>query len=176
MPEATVKNKFDKIMVGLFSIVLVVNSLAMTLIITAAAASRYIFKVNFYGYDEIAVLVAFWLYFIGAAYGAYNNSHVTADIIDAYFPEGSARKVLTFLRWSVTSFACGLFVYYGLGYFMFSFAGPLGDYQIIPRSMVWRIPLWTSHLSITTGLVFMEFYFLRNLVLSVKALIGRRAA
>jgi TRAP-type C4-dicarboxylate transport system permease small subunit len=176
MPEEQGKNKFDKIVVRAFSIVIVVCSLLVTLIIVSAAATRYVFKINFLGYDEFAVLVAFWFYFIGAAYGAYNNSHVTADIVDAYFPEGTAKKILTSVRWLVTSIACGLFVYYGYNYFMFSFRGPLDNFQFLPKSMTWRIPLWTTHAAIFSGLIFMEIYFLRNLALSVKALIGRNKA
>jgi TRAP-type C4-dicarboxylate transport system permease small subunit len=176
MLEQPQQNMFDKIIVKIFSIVIVVNSLLITLIITGAAASRYVFKINFKGYDEIAVLVAFWLYFIGAAYGSYNNSHVSADVIDAYFPDGRAKKILTCLRWLITSLACGLFVYYGYKYFLFSFLGPLGNFQFQPKSMTWRIPLWTSHLSVFLGLIFMEVYFVRNLVLSAKALSGRDKA
>ncbi|MDR1481558.1 MAG: TRAP transporter small permease [Synergistaceae bacterium] len=172
MPDEAKKNLFDRIVVGFFSIILIVNSLLMTLLITGAALSRYIFKVNFMGYDEIAVLVAFWLYFMGAAYGAYNNSHVTADIVDAYFPDNLARRVLRVLRWLAACVACGLFVYYGFGYFKFSFAGPLGNFTFKPTSMIWRIPLWTSHASIFAGLIFMEVYFLRNLFLCT-VMLGR---
>lgn len=178
MGEASKKKKniLDKIFVGFFSVVIVVNSLAMTLLITCAALARYVFKFNFYGYDEIAVLVAFWMYFMGSAYGAYNNSHVSADIIDAYFPQGVARGILQFLRWLITCCACGFFVYYGYGYIKFSFLGPLGNFIAIPKSMVWRIPLWTSHAAIFFGLIFMEIYFLRNLALSAGALFRRRQA
>jgi len=176
MPEQPMRNAFDKIVVGAFSIVIVVNSLLITLIITGAAVTRYILKINFIGYDELAVLVAFWFYFTGAAYGAYNNSHVTADVIDAYFPDGAAKRALTFARWLVTSAACGLFVYYGYRYFMFSFVGPLGNFEFQPKSMTWRIPLWTTHISIFLGLIFMELYFIRNLALSAKALASGRNA
>jgi TRAP-type C4-dicarboxylate transport system permease small subunit len=176
MGEVSKKNIFDKICVGFFSVVIVVNSLIMTLMITCAALARYVFKFNFYGYDEIVVLVAFWMYFLGAGYGAYNNSHVSADIVDAYFPECATRRILRVLRWLITCVACGLFVYYGYGYIKFSFLGPLGNFMAIPKSMVWRIPLWTSQAAIFSGLIFMEIYFLRNLVLSVGALLRRRDA
>jgi TRAP-type C4-dicarboxylate transport system permease small subunit len=177
MPEDKKRNLFDRIAVGAFSIVLVVNSLTVTLIITGAALARYIFKVNFNGYDELTVLVAFWLYFMGAAYGAYNNSHVSADVIDAYFPEGRTKKTITCVRWLITSAVCLLFVTYGFEYVKFSFVGPLGNFKRIPRSMVWRIPFWISQSSIFIGLIFMEIYFVRNFVLSAKALLsGRREA
>ncbi|MDR3255981.1 MAG: TRAP transporter small permease subunit [Synergistaceae bacterium] len=177
MTEQPRGNTFDKIAVGAFSTIIVITSLSITFIITSAAATRYIFKINFVGYDEIAVLVAFWFYFTGAAYGAFNNSHVSADVVDAYFPEGAAKRTLAFARWLVTSIACGLFVYYGYRYFMFSFVGPLGNFQFLPKSMTWRIPLWTTHISIFLGLIFMEVYFIRNLAISAKALVaGRKRA
>lgn len=163
-------NFFDKIFVRAFSVVIVVNSLLMTLIIAGAAAARYIFKSNFYGYEEIAVLVAFWLYFIGAAYGSYNNTHVSADIVDAYFKDGPAKRLLTLARNVVALSVCGLFTYFAFGFFEFGFMGPLGTGEFKPTSMVWRIPLWTSYAAILTGLVFMEGYFLRDFVRSVKAL------
>ncbi|MDR3353654.1 MAG: TRAP transporter small permease [Synergistaceae bacterium] len=172
MPEQPERNTFDKVVISIFSFVIAVNSILITLIIAGAAATRYILKINFIGYDEIAVLVAFWFYFTGAAYGAYNNSHVTADVIDAYFLEGASKRVLTFVRWLLTCLACGLFVYYGYSYFKFSFVGPLGNFQFQPKSMTWRIPLWTSHASIFFGLIFMEIYFIRNLVQSARALIA----
>jgi TRAP-type C4-dicarboxylate transport system permease small subunit len=162
--------------VGVLSVLIVVNSLAVTLVITGAALARYIFKVNFNGYDEIAVLLAFWLYFSGAAYGAYNNSHVSADVIDAYCPESTTKRILTVLRWLITSCACGLFVYYGFDYVKFSFMGPLGNFQFLPKSMVWRIPFWTSQSAIFVGLILMEIYFVRNLIQSARALFRRREA
>ncbi|GHV30863.1 C4-dicarboxylate ABC transporter permease [Synergistales bacterium] len=176
MPENPAMNKFDKVMVGFFSIVIAVGSLVITLIIMGAAAARYILHVNFVGYDEIVVLVAFWFYFMGAAYGAYNNSHVTADIIDAYVPLGVTRNVLAAIRWAAACFACGLFVYYGFNYLKFSFMGPLGNFRFLPKSMTWRIPLWISQSAIFIGLSLMELYFLRNFLLSIKALAGGNKA
>lgn len=163
-------SKLNKILITVFSVVIALGSIALTCIIAGAAAARYVFKTNFYGYEEIAVLVAFWLYFSGAAYGAYNNTHVSADVVDAYFPESRVKRLLTFLRWLVTVCICGLFTFYGYGFFEFGFVGPLGNFQFLPTSMVWRIPLWTSYSAIFIGLIFMEVYFFRNLLISAKAL------
>lgn len=168
------KNRFDKVLIGVLSFVLTANSLLLTLIIVGAATTRYVLKINFYGYDEIAVLIAFWLYFIGAAYGSYNNTHVSADVVDAYMPEGTLKKVFAVLRHLITASVCGIFAYYGYSFFMFGFAGPLGNYTFQPKSMVWRIPLWTSYSAISVGLIFMEIYFIRNLILSIKALFSNR--
>jgi TRAP-type C4-dicarboxylate transport system permease small subunit len=66
----------------------------------------------------------------------------------------------------------GLFVYYGYDFFMFGFRGPLGNGIAIPMSTVWRIPLWTSYGAIFGGLVFMTLFFTRDLVISLRALLG----
>lgn len=166
-------SKANRILIAVFSAVIALGSIGLTLIIAGAAAARYVFKTNFYGYEEIAVLVAFWLYFTGAAYGAYNNTHVSADVVDAYFPESQAKRVLTFLRWLITVGVCGLFTCYGFDFFEFGFVGPLGNFQFLPTSMVWRIPLWTSYSAIFAGLIFMEIYFFRNLIISAKALFSK---
>jgi TRAP-type C4-dicarboxylate transport system permease small subunit len=166
------RNMFDKIVVGGFSIVLAVNALLLTLVVCGAASARYLFKINFYGYDEIVILLAFWFYFIGAAYGSYNNTHVTADVVDAYFPDGSTKRALTFIRQLITASICGVFTYFAFNFFLFGFVGPLGNFTFQPKTMVWRIPLWISYSSVFVGLFFMEIYFLRNLVLGAKALIA----
>ncbi|MDR1021512.1 MAG: TRAP transporter small permease [Synergistaceae bacterium] len=170
MPEQAKKHTLDILAEKVFGSILVVFSLLITLIITGAALARYVFKFNFVGYDEFVVILAFWFYFTGAAYGAYNNSHVSADLVDAYAPEGTGKRVLHVARWFLTSAACGLFVYYGFNYIKFSFMGPLGNFQFQPKSMTWRIPHWVAHAGIFFGLILMEVYFLRNLAQSVKAL------
>ena len=64
-----------------------------------------------------------------------------------------------------------LFVWYGYGFFMFGFMGPLGTGIALPRTTIWQIPLWTSYLAIFLGLIFMAFYFTRDLLKSTKALL-----
>lgn len=167
------KNMFDKILIGGISVVLAINSLVLTLLIVGAASARYVFKVNFYGYDEIVVFFAFWFYFLGASYGSYNRTHVSADVVDAYAQEGPTKRLLAFIRHLVTVVVCGLFVYYGFAFFEFGFVGPLGNFTFQPKSMVWRIPLWTSYSAIFAGLIFMEIYFVRDLVLSARALFAK---
>jgi len=36
----------------------------------------------------------------------------------------------------------------------------------VPKTTIWRIPLWVSYLAIFTGLVFMGYYFATDLIKS----------
>jgi len=164
----TPKNIFDKIVIFLCSMVLVVGTLVLTGVLTWATAARYIFHINFYGWDERAVLLAFWLYFAGAAYGAFNRTHITVSIVDSYVKEGQLKKILIFIRQLITVIACGFFTYYTIRAFEFQFFGPgvRWAFRFQPRTELLRIPFWWSYLPILIGFILMQLYFVRDLILS----------
>lgn len=161
---------------GFFSLVCFSMSVLLTVLISAATLMRYVFQTDLYGYEEWVKLFAFWLYFCGAGYGAFNKSHVSADLVTAYIPEGGFKRFLAFLKDLVTFAVTCLFLYYGYEFFMFGFRGPLGTGIALPMTTIWRIPLWTSYLAITLGLFFMAWYFGVALFQSARALLkGEKA-
>jgi len=170
-------NIFDKVVIFFCSLILVIGTLALTGVLTGATAARYLFHVNFYGWDEIAVLLAFWLYFARAAYGAFNRTHITVSIVDSYVNEGRLKKILIFIRQLATVIACGFFTYYAIRAFEFQFFGPGARwvFRFQPRTQLLRIPMWASYLPILIGFILMQLYFTRDLILSGKALLGGAA-
>ena len=62
----------------------------LTICITTAAVfleviMRYFFQAPLVGIEEFAAYTAFWLYFIGGSYGAYERSHISADLSQLLF-------------------------------------------------------------------------------------------
>jgi len=165
------KSPLDLALLAFFSIVTVVCSLLLSLIIAAAAFTRYIIGGDLYGFEEWVKLFAFWLYFMGGAYGAYNNTHVSADVVDSYMKDGLLKRATVFLRNLITSGISILFTWYGYEFFMFGFMGPLGTGIALPRTTVWQIPLWTSYLAVFLGLIFMTYYFTMRMLRSLRDLI-----
>ena len=161
---------FDKITVSFYSIVCFVMSMLLTVIISAATLMRYIFEMDLYGYEEWIKIFAFWLYFMGAGYGAFAGTHVCADLVQSYLREGFLKRLLLFIKCVVTLGVTLLFTSYGWDYLKFGFLGPLGTGVAIPRTVAWRIPLWTAYLSIFLGLASMCYYFMWDLIRAGKAL------
>lgn len=168
------KNFFDRIVINLFSFICFFCAVALTLIICVATFFRYILEGNLYGYEEWVKILAFWLYFMGAAVGAYNRTHIRADLVNAYLSDGKFKDFMKFLRDLITFSVAGLFAWYGYIFFMFGFMGPLGTGIAIPMTSVWRIPMWIGYLSVFLGLVFMVYYFGRDFVFSARALFRRK--
>ncbi|MCP4337430.1 MAG: TRAP transporter small permease [Desulfobulbaceae bacterium] len=169
------KNFFDKIIINSFSIVCFSTTVLLTVIICAAAFFRYILDGDLTGYEEWVKIFAFWLYFAAAAIGAYNRTHVSADLVHAYVPDGRLKDFLVFLKNLITVGVSLLFTWYGYEFFMFGFMGPLGTGIAIPTTNVWRISLWIGYLAVFLGLIFMTYYFTRDLFISTRTLLlGRR--
>jgi len=166
------KNLFDKIVIFSFSFITFSMSFVLTLLIVLATFLRYVLKVDLYGYEEWVKLFAFWLYFSGAALGAFNRTHVSADLVQSYVPAGVLKLFLVFLKNLVTTLVSGLFVWYGFEFFWFGFRGPLGTGVALPMTTAWRIPFWTSYLAVFIGLVFMFCYFARDLCKSTRELVA----
>lgn len=161
---------FDKITVSFYSIVCFVMSMLLTVIISAATLMRYILEMDLYGYEEWIKIFAFWLYFMGAGYGAFAGTHVCADLVQSYLKEGFLKRFILFVKCLITLGVTMLFTWYGWDYLKFGFMGPLGTGVAIPRTVAWRIPLWTAYLSIFLGLLSMCYYFLWDLIRAGKAL------
>lgn len=163
---------FDKITVSFYSLVCFVMSVLLTVIISAATIMRYIFEMDLYGYEEWVKIFAFWLYFMGAGYGAFTGTHVSADLVQSYVKEGVIKRLLIVSKCAITLGVTLLFTKYGWDYFIFGLLGPLGTGVAIPRTVAWRIPLWTAYLSIFLGLASMSYYFLWDLIRAVQALMA----
>ena len=165
------ENIFDKVVVSFYSIVCFVMSILLVVIISCATIMRYVLEMDLYGYEEWIKIFAFWLYFMGAGYGAFAGTHVSADLIQSYMKESVLKRLIIFIRTLVTLGITLLFTWYGYDFFMFGFTGPLGTGVAIPRSVAWRIPLWTAYLSIFLGLLSMSYYFFWDMIRAGKSVI-----
>ena len=173
-PISTVRpatNPFDKAVTWTFAIICFVMAIVLATIISAATVMRYILEMDLYGYEEWIKIFAFWLYFMGAGYGAFAGTHVSADLIQSYMKESMLKRLIIFIRTIITLGVTLLFTWYGYDFFMFGFSGPLGTGIAIPKTVAWRIPLWTAYLSIFLGLLSMSYYFFWDMVRAGKALV-----
>jgi TRAP-type C4-dicarboxylate transport system permease small subunit len=156
-PKNPPHNPFDKIVVGFFSTVCFVSFILLTVIIGAATFVRYVLEGDLYGYEEVVKLLSFWLYFAGAAWGAYNRSHVSADLVQSFVPEGRVKRFLVFLKdlitVAVSLLSCGTATTYSVrpARSARERASPLRRRDDLAHSA------WTSYLAIFTGLVFMAY-------------------
>jgi TRAP-type C4-dicarboxylate transport system permease small subunit len=78
--------------------IMIVASIGVVILIFISVIMRYILEKNFSGMEELVVMVAFWIYFIGGTYGSYEGSHITADILSVFIKGERAKLAIAFVR------------------------------------------------------------------------------
>ena len=77
-----------KIWKGLLSIqrgFIIIAGCVVIVLIFVEVMLRYVFGSPLFGVEEMVTLIAMWLYFLGAAYGAYERSHIKAELVHLWF-------------------------------------------------------------------------------------------
>lgn len=132
--------------------VLILSSLAILILVLIQVTLRYVFVRPLMGVEEIATMVGFWLYFIGASWGTADRSHIKADLINAFVKDPWK---LIWIKTAVALLCVGLSIfmaYWGWQYVMWG----ITRWQ---RSHTLMIPMVYSQVSIFVCAVLMVFYF-----------------
>ena len=135
--------KFQRFLAAL-STVIVVFELGIVVVCS------YIFEINVLGYDEIILIGAYWMYFIGSSYATWEESHVSADVLSIFISEKTQKKLSLFSKF--------VQVLVGIPMVILSFDLVRWDIIIDPRTIDWNIPYLIPHMGIFAGFVMMLFY------------------
>jgi TRAP-type C4-dicarboxylate transport system permease small subunit len=141
-------------------------SASLVTIITFAAVITRALNINFLGYEEILIICAFWLYMLGAAYGSYEKSHITADIIVVMMPDNFLKAIIQILRNLLTLVLGIIFFLWALELFQWTV-------ELQQKTPVWRIPVTVSQSSLLFGLTIVTFYNIVYLYDEIKVFVDK---
>jgi TRAP-type C4-dicarboxylate transport system permease small subunit len=142
--------------------IIVVMGIGVTLIVAGACIFRF-FNINFNGYEEILVMVAFWLYMIGCTYGTCEKTQITADILIITLPDKLPKAILIVVRDLFTAILCGVMMVWAMNLFLWSV-------EMRTETPVFRLPVGIGQISIFVGLLLSLFYNLCYLYDGCKSL------
>ncbi|MBI4574474.1 MAG: TRAP transporter small permease [candidate division NC10 bacterium] len=146
-------------------VILIVASAFITLLVFGAVLMRYIFKYPGMEVEELATLVAFWLYFTGAIHGTYERTHIKTELIHLVVKKPRAYALVKSVASLITFILAVVMAYWGYTFMMWGIAK-------WGRSPVLQLPLVYAQSSIFFGAVFMAFYFLVEFVDNVRQTLG----
>lgn len=84
LDEKIQASKFWKISLAIQRWILFISNMAVIITLMAVVLSRQIFHYNILGYSEVLIIAAFWMYFIGSSYAAWEDSHIKADVLNQF--------------------------------------------------------------------------------------------
>lgn len=141
-------------------VILVVTCALTVLLAGAAAAMRYVFKIDLFGIEEWLTLITMWLYFLGATYGSYEESHIKGDILNLVIKTKKQKKIHQIYVYLYSSVVLVIWGKWALDYVIRC----LGTGQRTPG---WHFPLWTSQTAVSVGILGMLFYSVYHLIRTV---------
>ncbi len=116
------QNRFFRWFLKIQDIILVVCNLGSACVVVYTVILRYFLKKDFIGADEILVILMIWMYCVGGAYGSYEGSHITADILSSYMKDEKKQKILVIFQQLVSIFVVAVMTFFIWKYLGWSFA------------------------------------------------------
>jgi len=139
-----------KILLKIQRYILVFVTIVIVSVLGGVVITRYLLHVNFLGYDEIILVAAYWMYFIGSARASYEESHIAVNIIEQYLSPSTSLKVSIISK--IIQFIIGIPLIY-LAFEMLHW-----DIKANPTTSDWEIPLLIPQTAIMLGFILMTFY------------------
>ncbi len=139
-----------------FSFLIILGGIIVSLTVVLQVLLRYVFKQPLFGLEEFSRLIAIWVYFLGAILGTKMDTHVQGDVAKQLFKGVRSRAVVKVIVWSISLFACALFLYHSGKYSIWLYG--TGERT---TGLWW--PRITSVGSMAFGGIFMTLYSVVNI-------------
>lgn len=167
VPDETEKDvnlffRFERKFVALIRLLLVIVSISLGLLMFSQVVMRYGIESPFLGIEELAPMLALWVYFLGMVHATRQREHITGGVLtlmtkNPYVIDG-VRIFGTILCLVLTA----VFGYYAYKSAMFNF--DLGRKSLYLR---WPKSIWDF--SMVTGFVLVGFYYVLQLIAEIRA-------
>ena len=138
--------------------ILIVCGILLIIVIAAAVFMRYVMQSTLFGNEEILALLAIWVYWIGGAYGSYEDSHISADMTNLLIHNAKVRKYYQGFVRGLTVVISGVFAYWAV------FIYGANIITAGTRTTGLRIPMVTSRIALTVSFTLMFLYAIYHFV------------
>lgn len=138
----------------------------VTILIFIEVMLRYVFGSPLFGVEEMVTLIAMWLYFLGASYGAYERSHIKAELVHLWFKEPKSLARVNSFSSLITVALSLIMVSWSYPYFVWGI-------QKGETSQALLLPMVISQSAVFFGAIFMSIYFIAELVDNVLESFGK---
>lgn len=148
---------FFLVIVKLQRFILIISSLAIVVGLGITVFMRYFIQSDLFGLEELLLIPALWLYFIGASFGAYDKYHVTADLLNVYLKNPFIKRVILIITTTVTLIVSIVMLVWAFEFIIWSV-------QSGAKSSAWKIPMYIPQSSVLFGFLLMTLYFARDFI------------
>jgi len=147
--------------------ILVISSTLVWIGICIAVFLRYFLRKDLFGLEEILMILGFWLYFIGGAYGSYTRTQIKAELLDFIFSNPIIISVVKTFG-NIISFIMAAFL------LKWSYEMAIWGWQNAAHTPVFNLPMVMAHAPLVLGFLLMSVYTLVELAEEIRNLMNLR--
>ncbi len=129
-------------------------SLIMAFVFFFVVILRYLFEADLFAYEEWVLMIAFWVYFLGAAMGSYENTHVKADFLISLIDNVRTKWIVINATLFIEVLICCVLTWWGW-LMLFEEIDAYPNWQATTGL---ELPFFIPKLGIFLGFVLMTFY------------------
>lgn len=137
--------------------IVTVCCLVMVLLVFTTVVMRYVFEKSFQGMEELVMLFAFCIYFIGGALGSHDETQITADMMSLFVKKPRIMMGLRAFQNAVDGILIGICTVFATQQMLFVLSQG-------SRTSALKLPVWIIYTIILIGLGLMTIYALTHCV------------
>lgn len=141
--------------------VMVFCCISVIILIGAGVLCRYVLQVNFQAKDEILVILAMWLYFVGGVEGGnYRDNHIKADVASLLIKSDKMNYILEIVVKAISFIVSILLAIWAIQYLELVL-------QVGGKTTVLGLPVLCSRMALVVGYVLPVIYTAFHLLLAI---------
>jgi len=137
--------------------IMVVGGCLVALLIFVEVFLRYVLGSPLFGVEEMILFIAMWLYFMGAAYGAFERTHIKADLVHIWITSPRGHAIARSIAGFITVTLSIILIKWAYPYFIWGMTKGA-------KSQALLLPMVLSQSAIFFGSILMSLYFLAEFI------------
>ena len=138
-------------------VIIIFVSLMLSGVMVTEVISRYFLGYPIWGWEELAMISAMWLYMIGAAMAAYEGTHLKTEIISLWIKNPRNLRLVKALAALIALIMAGFMAYWSSDMLLWGL-------KQNPTTPVFNIPWVVAQSSLFVAGILISIYFLRDLL------------
>lgn len=146
--------------------IMVVGGSVVGILIFTEVFLRYVLGSPLFGIEELILFIGIWLYFIGASYGAFERTHIKAELINIWCKDEKSLAIVRTISGTITVALSVTLVTWTYPYFSWELArGGTSQALLLPKII--------CQSAIFFGSILMAFYFIAELIDNILLCMGK---
>ena len=148
---------------------LFIAMLSLGLLMAAQVFMRYVISLPFLGIEEMAPMLAVWIYFIGMAYCSRERDHIEGGVLSLLVKRRTPILAIRLIGSIICLVAVIVFTKYAIDFTQFNIS-------LNRKSTYMRLPKYLWDISMVSGFMLMALYLCLQVFLEFRALITGKGA